>query len=623
MPVFLHGPDDLEDFKKRHAEAYQIIYNTVPYWERKQVFNHYLDLPDDKKRAFVDERKRLYALKVDKVIAKTSKKAHPLKKPDFGRFHSQQLAKQVETQVQSPKQVPETPHKEPKHGQSPPETPSAKRTKTGPEEPGLPEEAGLPPVIDVGHHTAASEGGEPVAAGQAGENMAMPQSGGGVPGGTGSSQQPRTIGSGSSSAGSFSFKKAFQIETSAYQFKSGLKDVNIQDTSAFNSLATPLAVINPNDLRIYMSMAEFTSMLPSTAFAEKATVKITPMGFRLPFATNEAASTYANSQTLVQIMFGKGIERHTMVSTSDYSVDQSDVTDPTGRPAVPDLIPVIYGKNGGNVTGNPAYWPQYASFHMNSGDIQGRDVFRLLDHTSIANINDHKGVPCINYDYDFKYAPIKLSYINNWEQMATRNRVTFGCTTAGFVSKEGGNSNVAGKVNINYTQHGDQWWATNFSIYQTYIEKAMWMKANQGFCDGPCMHPPLCYVGCMPVQSSPNKAPKETYTPCSVIWLVETELVVSTHANYISSNSAIFSSSFMPSFNNIMVKDYNSVINGSIAVNGGWFVEQSIYGTYDKPLWSNVMTNTLAVGTQTVRALEPDEEDDVVPEPKRPRKKLF
>ena len=36
-------------------------------------------------------------------------------------------------------------------------------------------------------------------------------------------------------------------------------------------------------------------------------IKVTPLGYRLPFATNETDSTYTNSQTLIQIGYGIGI----------------------------------------------------------------------------------------------------------------------------------------------------------------------------------------------------------------------------------------------------------------------------------------------------------------------------
>ena len=53
-------------------------------------------------------------------------------------------------------------------------------------------------------------------------------------------------------------------------------------------------------------------------------------GYRLPFASGDAATTFANSQTLVQVVSAVGMEYHIPVSIGGYTVTGDHLTEISG-----------------------------------------------------------------------------------------------------------------------------------------------------------------------------------------------------------------------------------------------------------------------------------------------------
>ena len=172
-----------------------------------------------------------------------------------------------------------------------------------------------------------------------------------------------------------------------------------------------------------MSKAEY-SLLPRGAYATQIKMKVTPLGYRLPFATNDAASGYANAQTLVQIAHGVGLEHSFPVAMLSYTAADTDLTKVTGITdpfATKDrLHTMLYGT--GADAGIPATYG--VPRHNNSYAViisPDKDEKILLDQFyTIQNINDIKGTPIINYSYETKNGILSKPY--NWLDGCLQNK---------------------------------------------------------------------------------------------------------------------------------------------------------------------------------------------------------
>lgn len=68
--------------------------------------------------------------------------------------------------------------------------------------------------------------------------------------------------------------------------------------------------------------------LPERTFAKSCNIKVTPLGYRLPFATNQTNTGYANSQLVVQIATAVGLDTKFNCFTIPYKWNASDETKP-------------------------------------------------------------------------------------------------------------------------------------------------------------------------------------------------------------------------------------------------------------------------------------------------------
>nr|QTE04091.1 MAG: VP1 [Motacilla cinerea ambidensovirus] len=367
------------------------------------------------------------------------------------------------------------------------------------------------------------------------------QTGGSTPGGTGSNVIATIITNPKPLNYTRVFSKRFQIYTGGFVYTK--KDRNFLPTAKqaiFNDYAafytTPLACINPNTLAIYMTPAEYGS-LNSWTYAKTCRIKITPIGFRLPFATNEVASTFANSQTLVQIGHSVGINNQYNMIEAGYTTSDADTTLPTGLVAYdPDLT--LYGTDGsiGANMGVPRHWNRYTTLIRNVGSRKWQGSPNLLDMIQVQNVIDTKGVPIINYKYDFKNGIIRLSpndvnvqrlvlaqdveiplgnQINRFNASSTQTEIT----TDSIVQK-----NMVTPVQAAFT---------GMYSYNTPIDKAMFMVRQLSH-DLTPDHPPLLHFGVLPVQSNPVNAPSATFANVAMVWEVETELHTETSTGYIN-----------------------------------------------------------------------------------------
>ena len=381
----------------------------------------------------------------------------------------------------------------------------------------------------------------PSAAKRPADSMAeySPEEGSSIAGGTGASVLPgcKIRGPSSSNASRIVYKKAFQIYSGGYQFQH-------IDTAALNgaftralftpgvtATETPLNVIDPNQLPWYMSQTEY-KLLPIGAYATQIKIKVTPLGYRLPFATNDAASGYANAQTLVQIAHGVGLEHSFPVAMMSYTAADTDLTKVTGitDPFVSHdrLHTMLYG-TGANAAIPAAYG---VPRHNNSYAVvisPDKDEKILLDQFyTIQNINDIKGTPIINYSYETKNGILSRPY--NWLRACLQDKALVengfqGSKVVAEQSKTQQPEPPEYVTNAGPFKYNDLFSIEQSDLYQTHV--GMEQSAVQ---------PPRIYFGCMPVQSNAPLSSTAAFSPAVVQWYIETEMHVTIPMQPITQN---------------------------------------------------------------------------------------
>lgn len=403
-----------------------------------------------------------------------------------------------------------------------------------------------------------------------------PQAGGGVPGGTGSSQVPSVVTAEHLPDIEYKFCKTFQVYTAGFTFKkfgtSFFRPPNVDFSGVLRdgaaaALATPMAVLDPNALEIYMTPYEW-SQLPLLAYATRAEIKVTPQGFRLPFATNEAASTYANSQTLVQLISSVGLNNIMNGMVCQYTVDPAKTTEVAGNhaPSVNDFADDLYGLEGsiGANTGVPRHLNRYFAvlFDDRMTDVRAGTP-NLMQHVNIQNVNDVKGTPVINYEHNFKCGVLKTPSRSQTSILNAESVIFEGNNPAGLWTRlpnapeSATNRNISmyGETNPNSSN------ANPGMNYYTMIEKAQFMSRQWGHRMTPD-YAPLPMFGVMPVQSNAPLAASATFTDVAVIWQIETCLYVKSQLNTIHPNLDVF---YLKSWDpQLLIKDFRTqTFNGS------------------------------------------------------------
>lgn len=352
--------------------------------------------------------------------------------------------------------------------------------------------------------------------------MQEPQAGGSIAGGTGSSiGNDNVLTTNLSSTTSITFENCFQIYSGAFQF-SRRTDTFFSRVPGTDFFSTPLCVINPSLLCLYMSVYQY-KQLPKIAYATHAEINITPLGYRLPFATNEAASGYANSQTVVQIAKGIGLERHIPIAVVGYSNTDADPTSIEGFNESLDIESSIWGNKTqiGAVTGIPRHYNQYASIMQTSAAFGSPMLLKFID---VFNCNDVKGSNFIQYKYDFKNglltSPDDFGDVGNiLQQQELLQGVYRGPVTTVIKDR---------KIQTEQLQYPD----TNKFGYWDLIEKSYFFSNTLGQEQSP-RQPPLIYFGVFPVQSNAALTSKATFSPAVVMWKVSTKLNIRINTNYI------------------------------------------------------------------------------------------
>lgn len=377
------------------------------------------------------------------------------------------------------------------------------------------------------------------------DRINKPQAGGSLPGGTGSQVVATILHNPSMKHPTIKYRKTFQIYTAGLQFEKfatatlaeGIPRLGqVFSLTEASGYVTPLAILNPDMMALFVSPAEYNAM-PLWTYARNCKIKVTPLGYRLPFATNEATSTYANSQTIVQVATTVGLNTQVNLVESGYILDQQDLTNVGNLTGVgfSNRLETLYGGSGnaqiGCCMGIPRYWNNYTTIisdDFNQSASGNHNNPMLINKINIQNINDCKGTPLINYSYDYKNGLLKWDR-NAFQRMVMREgapaawkSINFGFeNTLQIMNRDTGSG--AGNVDLALVAQRRLFGQLITPEYEMRVEKSHWLTRQYGQ-NLTADRPPLVHFGVLPVQSNAAMADKATFANVCVIWQIETEL---------------------------------------------------------------------------------------------------
>lgn len=395
------------------------------------------------------------------------------------------------------------------------------------------------------------------------ERLNAPQAGGSLPGGPGSQVVATIIRNPRINKLSQTFTKKWQFYTGGFKneivtnasMMGGENDRIAQLLGPTRkSLLTSMAAITPDCLALFMSPIEFQN-LPKWAYATKVNIKVTPLGYRLPFSTNESASTFANSQTIVQIASAIGLNTQMPVMEGAYTVDPTDPSDiATVETSVlgESYTKLLYGdtlKTGigglGACLGLPVTWNNYTILPLlDEGSIPtGYNSPMLTNFVNIQNINDCKGTPIIDYSYSTKNGLL------SWDPLAIQRKTILAGTANNWKGLDNGfnasapierkDKGVSGVPTSNPSSLA--WVREPFSQilspeYTMRLEKSQWMVRNDGQ-NLTSNRPPLLHFGALPVQSNPVLAATASWAPVAAMWEIETSMDVEYNNDFVTAGN--------------------------------------------------------------------------------------
>lgn len=393
-----------------------------------------------------------------------------------------------------------------------------------------------------------------------------PQAGSSLPGGTGSDVMATIIKNPHIETVKMCFNKTFQMYTGGFQFRQFTIDEffpgnvfsGVFDSTA-KLFATPLACIDPGSLWLYITPSQF-NQLPLFSHAKSCGIKVTPLGYRLPFQTNEASAGYANSQTLVQCCSAVGLNTIMNCTLTNYATDPSDPTLISSTLASePNYEALMYGNVNdpvGAVTGVPKHFNQYTGILQSRNTAAGAltEAPLLTDFIKIQNVNDCKGVPLINFGHEFKNGMLK------WPPLQSQRMILNGTAAQGHGRLAEGMVyeipsqydaiplDTQGRITASEQKFDIQ---SDFTQFYNYtIEKSYWMQNQVGQSQTPD-YSPFVHFGCMPVPSNFALAPTETFAGAVIQWQIETCLEVEVNLNSLDSYAQVpYIKGWDPIFNN-------------------------------------------------------------------------
>lgn len=381
-----------------------------------------------------------------------------------------------------------------------------------------------------------------------------PQAGSSLPGGTGADVVATIISNPHLPSTKLMFNKTWQFVTGGYQMKLMLANQFLSFFGDGNLLLTPMQALDPGMLQLYMSPMEYNE-LPNFTYAKACMIKVTPLGYRLPFQTNEAAAGYANSQTLVQIMHSVGLNtKYNMIATP-YTPSASDPTVVTATAVEDNYEEKLYGSQtntafllGAN-TGKPTAINLYTGIVNGTEAGDSAEYFRngpnLINDVMIQNVNDCKGMPIINFTHEFKNGLLKIPAPKNANRDVLTTRVLPGppisdqyaimsegvnqCNFVEYSSRVNNDLSVRGSYeDINSSNKLPPY--NNYAGYLNTIEKSYYLQNQVGQHQTPD-YTPFIHYGVMAVPNNPTLSANETFSPSVVQWQVECSLLCELNLN--------------------------------------------------------------------------------------------
>nr|QCE20586.1 structural protein [Melipona quadrifasciata densovirus] len=336
--------------------------------------------------------------------------------------------------------------------------------------------------------------------------------------------------------GQLSFSHTFQVQTPTVQYKSfnfGEADQPFGIATNTGLLSTPLCTLDPDNLAIYMTQAEYYS-IPPHSWAAHCHIKVTPLGYRAPFVTNETIAQFANSQTIVQCVSGVGLNKVMNGVLAPYTFDATDPTNVTGIDVAKNL-PTAEAYSERAIATEPIWWNCFWTPLCYKDENNKQHWPMLAKYYDVQNVNDCKGTPVINYEYNFKVSPLKWD--TNFDQFQSINQpIPEGNNNISYSWRNVSNPNDNKKRGATaYTATGQTMGVElkddpNFD-YNTCIEKSFFMTVNCGNSVTPDA-PPLLHFGTMPLSTS-TQMNEYKYAPLICIWEIETNLTVHYSMDYL------------------------------------------------------------------------------------------
>lgn len=374
---------------------------------------------------------------------------------------------------------------------------------------------------------AAAQAGEQSVASSSSQDveMASGSSGhggsGGVaePGGTGISRL-LIGGHNGVNKGSHTFRRSYEVNTINYA-NAFVPTTSLPESHRIGNsyvLLTPMAAINPNNLEYYCHLTEW-EQLPESTWAKRCKISCTPLSYRTSFETGSTNVGSANSQMPVNIQYAVGLNKYLVHGMAPLISKDMIPSNTQAFTSTEDKNLWNKFNNGIRTLQSPAL-VSYAYFPSSSNTVFSQDLSKYVTKENLITAKGHK---VIDYEYNFKVAPLKLIKNPFGLYNTPHNKFPLAQQTDPmFMSGGTTNPDPSGYL------------ATNSDVKFTYyngIEKAqfMTMEAENTHTSDAV---PFIYIGGQAVLSSMPGSATATFSNVYVQWKVDVELDVEWNINY-------------------------------------------------------------------------------------------
>lgn len=367
------------------------------------------------------------------------------------------------------------------------------------------------------------------------------------PGGTGISRL-LIGGNNGVNKGSHTFKRSFEVNTINYA-NAFVSTTTLPETHRMGNsyaLLTPLGVINPNNIQLYSNMEEW-EQLPQSTWAKRCKISVTPLSYRTSFETASTNVGAANSQMPVNIQYAVGLNKYMVHGCAPFVTSNMVPSNTQALTSAQDNELWNKFTNGIRTLQSPAIM-SYAYFPSGSGTLFSQDLSKYVTKENLITAKGHK---VIDYEYNFKVAPLKQIKSPYGLYNSTYNKFPLAQQTDPLFMSSGtsapnppGYLATTGQPEVAFT-------------YFNGIEKAQYMtmeSENTHTSDAV----PFIYIGGQAVLSSMPGATTATFSNVYIQWKIDVELDVEWNINY-SELSLKLLPHFTPMYAHILVNKLNTM----------------------------------------------------------------